>query len=154
MKKQRTQTSMSNPNSRMDAQYFTMNVHHGGYFTLNPHQYMGGAVGIVDNYNAEMCSKCEIESIWRQGGPSGGPPTIEPNQTSAPPTTSEVGFPCAPPNSNATTSTPSRNNCRGSTKSKQRTITDETLRATTNASRYMDALRFSESQSFMHGPGL
>ena len=36
----------------------------------------------------------------------------------------------------------------------KRTITDETLRATTNASRYMDALRFTESQSFMHGPGL
>ena len=49
---------------------------------------------------------------------------------------------------------PSRNNCRGSTKSKKRTITDETLRATTNALRYMDALRFSESQSFMHGSGL
>nr|POE80791.1 hypothetical protein CFP56_51819 [Quercus suber] len=89
-----------------------------------------------------------------EGGPSGGSPTIEPNQTSAPPTTSEAEFPCAPPNSNATTSTPSTNSCRGSTKSKKRTITDETLRATTNASRYMDALRFSESQSFMHGPGL
>ena len=37
---------------------------------------------------------------------------------------------------------------------KKRTITDDTLRATTNASRYMDALRFTESQSFMHGPRL
>ena len=52
----------------MDAQYFTMNVHHGGYFTLNPRQYMGGAVGIVDNCNAKMCSKCEIESICKQFG--------------------------------------------------------------------------------------
>ena len=53
---------------RMDAQYFTMNVHHGGYFTLNPRQYMGGVVGIVDNCNPEMCSKCEIESICKQFG--------------------------------------------------------------------------------------
>ena len=37
---------------------------------------------------------------------------------------------------------------------KKRTITDDTLRATMNASRYMDTLRFTESQSFMHGPGL
>ena len=42
-----------------------MNVHHGGYFTRNPRQYMGGAVGIVDNCNAEMCSKCEIEYICK-----------------------------------------------------------------------------------------
>ena len=36
----------------------------------------------------------------------------------------------------------------------KRTINDETVRATTNASRYMDVLRFIESQSFTHGPGL
>ena len=41
-----------------------------------------------------------------------------------------------------------------SQKKKKRSITDDTLRATTNASRYMDALRFTESQSFMHGPRL
>nr|POE61160.1 hypothetical protein CFP56_64988 [Quercus suber] len=40
-------------------------------------------------------------------GPSGRPPTSEPNQTSTPPTTSQEEFPSAPSNSSVATSTPS-----------------------------------------------
>uniref|UniRef100_A0A7N2QWW4 CCHC-type domain-containing protein n=1 Tax=Quercus lobata TaxID=97700 RepID=A0A7N2QWW4_QUELO len=65
-------------------------------------------------------NKRSCKGEGREGSPSGGPPTIEPNQTSAPPTTSEVEFPCAPPNSNATTFTPKEKQLLGFNKAKKK----------------------------------
>ena len=42
---------------------FSIFVHHGGHFTENGRKYVGGAVNVVDNYDSDMWSKVEIESI-------------------------------------------------------------------------------------------
>ena len=73
-------------------------------------------------------------------GPSGGPPTSEPTQRSAPPTTSQEEFPL-PLQVEAIVGVQ-----QGKKKKKKGTVIDETLRATTNALMYMDELRFKESQ--------
>ena len=47
---------------------FSIFVHHGSYFTENGRKYVGGAVDVVDNYDSNMWSKVEIESICRDFG--------------------------------------------------------------------------------------
>ena len=47
---------------------FTLYVHHGGYFDVNPQKYVGGEVGVVDNCDLDKWSKVEIESICREFG--------------------------------------------------------------------------------------
>nr|POF00114.1 hypothetical protein CFP56_15968 [Quercus suber] len=47
---------------------FTLYVHHGGYFDVNPQKYVGGEVGIVDDCDPHKWSKVEIESICREFG--------------------------------------------------------------------------------------
>ena len=47
---------------------FTMHVHHGGQFTENLEEYMGGEVGIIDNCDLDEWSKVEIEAICRDFG--------------------------------------------------------------------------------------
>ena len=47
---------------------FSIFVHHGGHFTENGRKYVGGAVDVVDNYDSDMWSKVEIESICRDFG--------------------------------------------------------------------------------------
>ena len=44
---------------------FSMTVHHGGYFTDNPQEYVGGKVDLVDNCDLDRWSKVEIEGIYR-----------------------------------------------------------------------------------------
>ena len=44
---------------------FSMTVHHGGYFTDNPQEYVGGKVDLVDNCDLNRWSKVEIEGIYR-----------------------------------------------------------------------------------------
>ena len=47
---------------------FTLYVHHGGYFDVNPQKYLGGEVGVVDDCDPDKWSKVEIESIYRKFG--------------------------------------------------------------------------------------
>ena len=47
---------------------FSIFVHHGSHFTENGRKYVGGAVDVVDNYDSNMWSKVEIESICRDFG--------------------------------------------------------------------------------------
>ena len=47
---------------------FTLYVHHGGYFDVNPQKYVGGEVGVVDNCDLDKWSKVEIESICKEFG--------------------------------------------------------------------------------------
>ncbi|KAL0009035.1 hypothetical protein SO802_010537 [Lithocarpus litseifolius] len=47
---------------------FTLYVHHGGYFDVNPQKYVGGEVGVVDDCDPDKWSKVEIESICREFG--------------------------------------------------------------------------------------
>ena len=49
-------------------EFFTMYVHHGGYFNENPREYVGGDVGVVDDYDPNKWSKVEIESIYKDFG--------------------------------------------------------------------------------------
>ena len=45
-----------------------MIVHHGGYFTDNPQEYVGGKVDLVDNCDLDRWYKVEIEGIRRDFG--------------------------------------------------------------------------------------
>nr|POE65398.1 hypothetical protein CFP56_55261 [Quercus suber] len=47
--------------------YFTLYVHHGGYFNENP-EYVGGDVGVVDDCDLNKWSKVEIEAICKDFG--------------------------------------------------------------------------------------
>ena len=47
---------------------FTLYVHHGGYFDVNPQKYVGVEVGVVDDCDPDKWSKVEIESIYREFG--------------------------------------------------------------------------------------
>nr|POE57761.1 hypothetical protein CFP56_14014 [Quercus suber] len=47
---------------------FTLYVHHGGYFDVNPQKYVGGEVRVVDDCDPDKWSKVEIESICREFG--------------------------------------------------------------------------------------
>nr|POE52246.1 hypothetical protein CFP56_56341 [Quercus suber] len=47
---------------RMD-ELFSISVHHGGYFTMNPRKYVGGVVDVVDNCDPEWWSKIEIKDF-------------------------------------------------------------------------------------------
>ena len=49
-------------------EFFTMYVHHGGYFNENPREYVGGDVGVVDDCDPNKWSKVEIESICKDFG--------------------------------------------------------------------------------------
>ena len=79
------------------------------------------------------------------------PPTVPPiEQVGSSAVTTKQATNSAPPNS--TTSNPSRNTHGNPKKRKKGSVTNETLNASRNASRYREALRFAESQSSMHGP--
>nr|POF00209.1 hypothetical protein CFP56_37722 [Quercus suber] len=72
----------------------------------------------------------------------------EANNRSAPPTSNTATLRSVPPHSSYTTSNSSQKRQK-----KNKAVTSETLNATTsNASRYMEAMRFVESQSSIHGP--
>ena len=47
---------------------FTLHVHHGGHFMLDPQMYMGGTVDIMNNCDPNKWLKVEIESICREFG--------------------------------------------------------------------------------------
>ena len=47
---------------------FTLYVHHGGNFSENIEDYVGGDVGIVDGCDLDKWSKVEIESICKEFG--------------------------------------------------------------------------------------
>nr|POF21006.1 hypothetical protein CFP56_59200 [Quercus suber] len=47
---------------------FTLYVHHGGHFSENYQEYVGGDVGIVDGCDPDKWSKVEIESICKDFG--------------------------------------------------------------------------------------
>ena len=47
---------------------FTLYVHHGGYFDVNPQKYVGGEVGVVDDCDPDKWSKVEMECIYREFG--------------------------------------------------------------------------------------
>ncbi|KAK9997199.1 hypothetical protein SO802_021885 [Lithocarpus litseifolius] len=49
-------------------EFFTLYVHHGGYFSENPQEYVGGDVGVVDDCDPNKWSKVEIESICKDFG--------------------------------------------------------------------------------------
>ena len=49
-------------------EFFTMYVHHGGYFNENPREYVGGDMGVVDDCDPNKWSKVEIESICKDFG--------------------------------------------------------------------------------------
>nr|XP_023920481.1 uncharacterized protein LOC112032006 [Quercus suber] len=74
--------------------------------------------------------------------------TKQANNRSAPPTSNTATLRSVPPHSSYTTSNSSQKRQK-----KNKAVTSETLNATTsNASRYMEAMRFVESQSSIHGP--
>ena len=52
---------------KMD-EFFTLYVHHGGYFNENPKEYVGGDVEVVDDCDPNKWSKVEIESICKDFG--------------------------------------------------------------------------------------
>ena len=47
---------------------FTLYVHHGGHFSENYEEYVGGDVGIVDGCDPNKWFKVEIESICKEFG--------------------------------------------------------------------------------------
>ena len=47
---------------------FTLYVHHGGHFSENYEEYVGGYVGIVDGCDPDKWSKVEIKSICKEFG--------------------------------------------------------------------------------------
>ena len=47
---------------------FTLYMHHGGNFSENFEDYVGGDVGIVNGYDPDKWSKVEIESICKEFG--------------------------------------------------------------------------------------
>ena len=47
---------------------FTLYVHHGGHFSENYQEYVGGEVGIIDVYDPNKWSKVKIESICKDFG--------------------------------------------------------------------------------------
>lgn len=52
---------------RLD-EFFTLYVHHGGYFDENPKKYVGREAELVDDCNPDKWSKVEIEAIYKDFG--------------------------------------------------------------------------------------
>ncbi|KAH7860899.1 hypothetical protein Vadar_019319 [Vaccinium darrowii] len=52
----------------MGSLIFTVEVHHGGYFAINPTRYVNGVVNHVDDCDEDMWSKLEAEDIVRRLG--------------------------------------------------------------------------------------
>ncbi|KAH7859784.1 hypothetical protein Vadar_005435 [Vaccinium darrowii] len=52
----------------MGSLIFTVEVHHGGYFAINPTRYVNGVVNHVDDCHEDMWSKHEAEDIVRRLG--------------------------------------------------------------------------------------
>jgi len=76
------------------------------------------------------------------------PPPNTANGKTVPSTSNTATLRSAPLHSSDTTSNPSQKRQK-----KNKAVTYETLNAIGNASRYMEAMRFAKSQSFVHGPG-
>ena len=47
---------------------FTLYVHHGGHFSENYQEYVGGEVGVVDGCDPNKWFKVEIKSICKDFG--------------------------------------------------------------------------------------
>ena len=52
---------------KMD-EFFTLYVHHGGHYSENPKECVGGDVGVVDDCDPNKLYKVEIESICKDFG--------------------------------------------------------------------------------------